>query len=589
MKLTVSRSQNSETYYIQKSYRTDSGKSSTKTVERLGSIEELKSRFGEEDPIGGARAYMKALSAAEKKAREDIVVKFKPSVLIQKGEQRSYNGGYLFLQKIYYELGLDYICKKIAKKHKMVKYDLNSILSMLIYTRILYPGSKRSSLEDAKKFFEQPECTLEQVYRALSLLATEFNEIQADVYKRSQKLWKRNTQVVYYDLTNYFFEWEEEGGLVQFGHCKEGRPLPIVQMGLFMDHDGFPLAMCIEPGNTAETSTLKPMEQILKDKFGLSKLVVCTDGGLSSYENRKNDSIGDRSFITVQSLKKLKKHLQGWALDSKGWHIDGSGEEYDISTLDSKEYYDTLFFKERWDPTPMSTGETLEQRIIVTFSFKYQEYLSYVRERQVTRAAALLAKGRGATSKRKSPNDAKRFIKAEYVTPDGELAQTASYSLNQEMIDQEARFDGFYALCTDLHDPAPAIIKLNGGRWIIENGFRIMKTDFDARPVYVRRDDRIKAHFLICFLALLIYKYLEKKVNRGGKHFTTDEIVDTLRSMDFLSIPGEGYIPTYTRTDLTNNLHGSAGFRTDTQIVTKQKMRSIIAQTKKREKDDGAE
>lgn len=183
---------------------------------------------------------------------------------IQKGEQRSYNGGYLFLQEIYYELGLDYICKKIAKKHKLLKYDLNSILSMLIYTRILYPGSKRSSLEDAGRFFEQPSCTLEQVYRALSLLASEFNELQADVYKRSLKLGRRNTGVVYYDLTNYFFEWEEEGGLVQFGHCKEGRPLPIVQMGLFMDHDGFPLAMCIEPGNTAETSTLKPMEQILK-------------------------------------------------------------------------------------------------------------------------------------------------------------------------------------------------------------------------------------------------------------------------------------------------------------------------------------
>lgn len=586
MKLTVSRSRNSETYYIQKSYRTDSGKSSTKTVERLGSMEELKARFGEEDPIGAARAYMKELSAAERKSREDIVIKFKPDVLIRSGEQRSYNGGYLFLQKIYYELGLDYICKKIAKKHNLVKYDLNGILSMLVYTRILYPGSKRSSLEDAKKFFEQPGCTLEQVYRALSLLSTEFNEIQADVYKRSRKLWKRNTQVVYYDLTNYFFEWEEEGGLVQFGHCKEGRPLPIVQMGLFMDRDGFPLAMCIEPGNTAESSTLKPMEQILKDKFGLSKLVVCTDGGLSTYENRKNDSVGDRSFITVQSLKKLKKHLREWALDNRGWHIDGSGQEYDISTLDSKEYYDTLFFKERWDPTPMSTGETLEQRIIVTFSFKYREYLSYVRGRQVTRAEALLAKGQGATSKRKSPNDAKRFIKAEHVTPDGELAQTASYSLNKEMIDQEAGFDGFYALCTDLSDPAPVIIKLNGGRWIIENGFRTMKTDFDARPVYVRRDDRIRAHFLTCFLALLLYKCLEKKVNRGGRHFTTGEIVDTLRSMDFLSVAGEGYVPTYTRTDLTNNLHGSAGFRTDTQIVTKQKMRSIIAQTKRREKDE---
>lgn len=586
MRLVIKPSGRFTYLYAIKGYRTDDGKSTTKVVEKFGTIEELREKLQGADPVEWARARVAEMTAQEKEECKKVVIEYDPRISIAKGEQQSYNGGYLFLQKIYYELGLDYICKKIAKKHKLVKYDLNSILSMLVYTRILYPGSKRSSLEDAKKFFEQPECTLEQVYRALSLLASEFNEIQADVYKRSQKLWKRNTQVVYYDLTNYFFEWEEEGGLVQFGHCKEGRPLPIVQMGLFMDHDGFPLAMCIEPGNTAETSTLKPMEQILKDKFGLSKLVVCTDGGLSSYENRKNDSVGDRSFITVQSLKKLKGHLQEWALDSKGWHIDGSGEEYDISTLDAKEYYDTLFYKERWDPTPMSTGETLEQRIIVTFSFKYQEYLAYVRNRQVTRAVALLAKGQGATSKKKSPNDAKRFIKAEHITRDGELAQIDSYSLNQEMIDQEARFDGFYALCTDLQDPAPSIIKLNGGRWIIENGFRIMKSDFDARPVFVRRDDRIKAHFLTCFLALLLYKYLEKKVNRGGKHFTTEEIVDTLRSMDFLSVAGEGYIPTYTRTDLTNNLHGSAGFRTDTQIVTKQRMRSIIAQTKKREKDE---
>ena len=586
MTLQLKKSGSYTYLYAIKSFRKEDGRCTTKVVEKFGTVEELREKLGGEDPIEWARARVAEMTAAEKEENQNVVVEYNPKAYIQRGEQRSYNGGYLFLQKIYYELGLDYICKKIAKKHKLLKYDLNGILSMLVYTRILYPGSKRSSLEDAGKFFEQPECTLEQVYRALSLLAEEFNEIQADVYKRSRKLWKRNTQVVYYDLTNYFFECEEEGGLVQFGHCKEGRPLPIVQMGLFMDHDGFPLAMCIEPGNKAETSTLKPMEQILKDKFGLSKLVVCTDGGLSSYENRKNDSVGDRSFVTVQSLKKLKGYLQKWALDCKGWRTAGSDKEYDISTLDSKEHCETLFYKARWDPTQMSTGETLEQRIIVTFSFKYKAYLSYVRERQVSRAVALLQKGQGVTSKRKSPNDAKRFIKAEHCTADGELAQIESYSLNQEMIDQESRFDGFYALCTDLVDPAPDIIRLNGGRWIIENGFRIMKTDFDARPVYVRRDDRIKAHFLTCFLALLIYKYLEKKVNRGGRHFTTEEIVGTLRSMDFLSIAGEGYVPAYTRTDLTNHLHGSAGFRTDTQIVTRQKMRSIIAQTKKREKDD---
>ena len=593
MKLTVSRSQNSETYYIQKSYRTDSGKSSTKTVERLGSIEELKARFGDEDPIGAARAYMKELSAAEKKSREDIVVKFKPSALIAKGEQRCYNGGYLFLQKIYYELGLDYICKKIEQKHRN-KYDLNEILSTLVYARILYPGSKKSSFEDAKKFLEQPDVELHQVYRGLSLLASEFDGIQADVYKRSLKLGKRDTGVIYYDLTNYFFEWEEEGGLVQYGHCKEGRPLPIVQMGLFMDHDGIPLSMCIDPGNRAESTTLKPMEDKLRDKFGLSKLVVCTDGGLSTYENRKRDDIGERAFVTVQSLKKLPEYLQEWSLETSGWRrvgIDKDGkeilseEEYNLAEMDPEKCYDWLFCRER----AVILGEKdkqLEQRMIVTFSFKYQGYLRTVRERQIARAQALVDKGDASVLKRKSPNDAKRYIEVNYSTKDGELATRHSTTLNREMIAQEERFDGFYAICTDLEDPAQDIIKLNSGRWQIENAFRIMKTDFKARPVYLKRDERIKAHFLTCFLALLLYKYLEKKVNRGGKHFTTEEIVDTLRSMDFLSISGEGYIPTYTRTDLTNNLHGSAGFRTDTQIVTKQRMRSIIAQTKKREKEE---
>ena len=573
-------------YYVQKSYRKEDGKVATKNVERLGTLAELKSRFGETDPIGEAKKYIAELTAAEKEANKKVLVEYSPTTLIEKGEQRSHNGGYLFLQKIYYELGLDYICKKIEKKRKN-QYDLNEILSMLLYTRILYPGSKRSSLEDAKRFLEQPKADIHQVYRALSVLAEEMDSIQADVYKRSLKMGKRNTQVIYYDCTNYFFEWEEEKGLVQYGHCKEGRPLPIVQMGLFMDMDGIPLAMCINPGNTAETVTLKPLEEKLKENFGISKVVVCTDAGLSSYENRKNDSVGERSFITVQSLKKVEKWLQEWSLEPTGWHADDSKDVYDISTLDSKKYYNTLFYKDRWVKMKLSkTGEELEQRIIVTFSFKYRDYLSYVRDRQVARAEALIKSGNANTSKRKSPNDAKRYIKSESCTADGELAQITSYSLNLEMIEQEARFDGFYAICTDLEDPAPDIIHVNGGRWIIENGFRIMKTDFDARPVYVQRDDRIKAHFLTCFLSLLLYKYLEKKVNRGRSHFTTDEIVGTLRDMNFLSVNGEGYVPTYTRTDLTNNLHGSAGFRTDTQIVTRKKMRSIIAQTKKREKSE---
>ena len=584
---TVS-SKNTTLYYVQKSFRQENGKNATKYVERLGNIEQLKARFGDADPIGEAKKYVAELTKAEKEAQKSIIIECKPTAMLKKGEQRSYNGGYLFIQKIYYELGLDYICKKIEKKHRN-KFDLNGILSRLLYTRLLYPGSKLSSLEESRRFFEQPQEDIHQVYRALSLLAGEFNEIQADVYKRSLKLGKRDTGVVYYDLTNYFFEWEEEGGLVQYGHSKEGRPLPIVQMGLFVDREGFPLAMCIEPGNKAESTTLKPMEAILKEKFGLSRIIVCTDAGLSTYENRKNDAVSGRSFITVQSVKKMGVTLQDWALSVEGWSVLGSDRKYNLAEVNSEEYYDTLFYKERWDQVRMSTGEVLEQRYIVTFSFKYRDYLSYVRQRQIARAQALLDSGRATVSKRKSPNDAKRFIKAEYCTVDGELAQVESFSLNREMIEQEARFDGFYCICTDLEAPATEVIRMNSGRWIVENDFRVTKTEMEARPVYLKRDDRIKAHFLTCFLALLICKYLEKKVNRGGMHFTSREILETLREMNFLCIDGEGYIPTYTRTDLTNHLHGSAGFRSDTQIVTKKTMRSIIASTKKREKESDGE
>lgn len=584
MILKACKSKNYTFYYVQKSYRTDDGKCSTKNVERLGTIEDLKARFGDCDPVGEARKYVAELTAAEKASCTPVMVGYSPTALIGKGEQRSYNGGYLFLQKIYYELGLDYVCKKIEKKHRN-RFDLNGILSRLLYTRLLYPGSKLSSLEDSRKFFEQPGEDIHHVYRALSLLAAEFNEVQAEVYRRSLRLGKRDTGVVYYDLTNYFFEWEEEGGIVQYGHSKEGRPLPIVQMGLFVDREGFPLAMCVEPGNTAETLTLKPMEEMLQEKFGLSKMIVCTDAGLSSYENRKNDAVSDRSFITVQSVRKMNRKLQEWSLGASGWHVQGSEEVFDLTEVNAEKHYDTLFYKERWDQVKMQTGEILEMRYIVTFSFKYRDYLSYVRNRQIDRALVLLESGRANTERKKSPNDAKRFIRTEYCTEDGELAQVKNFSLNQEMIDQEARFDGFYCICTDLEGPADEIIRLNSGRWVVENDFRITKTDMDARPVYLKRDDRIKAHFLTCFLALLIYKYLEKKINRGGMHFTTREILGTLRDMNFLSVDGEGYIPAYERTDLTNHLHGSAGFRTDTQIVTKKKMRSIIASTKKREKE----
>lgn len=573
MKLTVSKSKNSTTYYIQKSIRTDSGKSTTKTVERLGSMEEMIARFGKEDPIARAREYMFSLSKAEKEQREVVNISFSPSLLIENNVQNSYNVGYLFLQKMYYDLGLDAICKKIDKRNRY-EYSLNDILSKLIYTRILYPSSKRSSFDDAKKFIEQPGFELHDVYRALSVLAKESDMIQASVYKNSCKLVKRNTQVIYYDCTNYYFESEEENGLRQYGHSKEHRPNPIVQMGMFMDIDGFPLAYCINPGNTAETVTLKPLEDKLKENFGISRVVVCTDCGLSSYENRKNDHIGERSFITVQSLKRLKRHIQEWALDPSGWSMSGKRGIYRIDELNPSEYHDVLFYKERW-----INENGLEQRIIVTFSFKYQAYLHNLMSKQIDRANAIIARGK-AGRKNRSQNDARRFIREECCTLDGELAQIMSYSLNQEMADQESRFDGFYAICTDLEDDNPLdIIEANSRRWIIENAFRIMKTDFEARPVYLQRDDRIEAHFLTCFLALLIYKHLEKGLNNSGFHYSPSKIISTLESMNVVGIKGEGYIPAFTRDSIVNCLQEMIGIQLSNQFILKKQMRETISKT----------
>lgn len=283
---------------------------------------------------------MSELSAAEKGSRKEVLVRLSPSLLLKTDEQRCFNGGYLFLQKAYHELGLARICRTICKSHKH-EYNLNEILSRLLYTRVLYPGPKLSSLEDSKRFIEQPCTELHQI-RALSLLAKESDAIQAAVYKNSLKLGRRNTQVLYYDCTNYFFESEEEGGLKQYGYSKENRPNPIVQMGMFMDMDGMPLAFCINPGNTNEQVTLKPLEQKLNDNFGISKLVVCIDCGLSSYDNRKNNDVGERAFITVQSLKKLKRYLQRWSLESTGWHIAGSDKEYDLSEANPEKHHDTL-------------------------------------------------------------------------------------------------------------------------------------------------------------------------------------------------------------------------------------------------------
>jgi len=569
MRLSISRSKNSASLYVIKSIYKN-GVRSTKTVEKLGTYAQLQKKLGGQDPIEWAKKYIEELNQKENEENKEILIKRSPSKVIPKGEQRSFNGGYLFLQQIYHELRLDKLCAQISQKYKF-KYNLDSILSRLLYSRILYPSSKLATLELSKNFIEQPDFKLQHIYRALEVIAREADSIQSSLYNNSLKISKRNTGVLYYDCTNYFFEIEQEDGLKQYGFGKDHKPNPIVQMGLFMDADGVPLAFSINKGNTNEQLTLKPLEQKILSDFDLSKFVVCTDAGLASDSNRKFNAKGERAFITTQSVKKLKSYLMEWALDPKGWSLDDGGKTYDITALDEEKDKDKIFHKERWIK---ETG--LEQRIIVTYSIKYRDYQKKIRDNQVERAQKAILSN-SIKLKKCNPNDYKRFILKSHYTVDGKAAKHETYNINTKLISKEAAFDGFYAVCTNLEDDAPAIIKVNRRRWEIEECFRIMKSEFKARPVYLRDDDRIEAHFMTCFISLVIYRLLEKKL---GDKYTCHEIINSLKGMYFLEEKGEGYTPAYTRTDFTDDLHETFGFRTDYQIVKTSQMKKIFRITK---------
>ena len=559
------------TLYVAKSFRRENGKNTSKLIEKLGRLEDLKRTH--EDPMAWAKSYISALNKQEKENTKTIL-SYDTKQLIEKDTDVLFDGGYLFLQKIFYNLGLDKICKDISKQHSY-KYNLTEILAALIYGRILFPKSKLGTFEISKHFLEKYSFGLQDIYRSLETIAKEKDHIQSELYKNSLSLGKRNDKILYYDCTNYYFETEKESGMRKYGISKENRPNPLVEMGLFMDGDGIPLAFCIHDGNTNEQKTLKPLEEQIIADFKHSKFVVCTDAGLSSTANRKFNDIGDRAFISAQSIKKMKKYQKDWALSPENWQLPGREGCFNLNDiLNDDKLYDkyrlSTFYKERW-----INENDIEQRFIVTFSLKYMAYQRNIRNEQIERARKALASCVKTDRSRKT--DYKRFITKIPVTKEGEIAEKRVYELNEYKISEEEKYDGYYAAATNLEDEAVEIIRINQKRWEIEESFRIMKNEFAARPVYLSRDDRITAHFTTCFLALTVYRYFEKIV---GHEYTCCEMLNQLKGMKFYKT-NEGYIPVYKRTDFTDILHDKFGFRTDYQLIPRTTMKKIISSTKK--------
>ena len=575
VRVTTSKSKNSESFYITQSYTNSQGKSTSKTIRKLGTLAELsKCLHTDRDGVmAWANEQARLETARYKSEKEDalVMVPFHSNKLMDYYKQKLFTGGYLFLQSVYYGLKMDSICRKIKSRYKF-EYDLNAILSDLIYTRVLEPSSKRASFQAAKQFLEPPAYELHDVYRALSILAREMDFIQAEVYKNSFFLGSRNDRILYFDCTNYYFEIEQEDGDKKYGKSKEHRPNPIIQMGLFTDGDGLPLAFSLFPGNQNEQKSLKPLETKILQQFGCEKFIYCSDAGLASEDNRAFNHMGQRSFIVTQSIKKLPAEDRTWALDRNGFKRLSDDASVDITKL-SEDDKDQLYYKDE----PFTTKK-LHQRLIITYSPKYASYQKAVRAEQIARAEKMVANGT-LKKQRKNPNDPARFVNKIAATEEGEKAKI-HYYLDLDKIAEEEMYDGLYAVCTDLLDDDVAdILKVSEGRWQIEDCFRTMKTDFEARPVYLTREDRIKAHFLTCFLSLLHFRLLKRSLKDA---YTTEQLLQTLRNIKFADVEEQGFMPVYERQKITDDLHETCGFRTDYQFITKRKMKGIQKKSKRR-------
>lgn len=570
MRLKITKSKNNVHYSIIKDFT--NGKRTTKIFENLGNQHQIEERFGKEKPLIKIREYISSLNKQEK---EEIIKKeFNPNKRIAPSIKKQFNVGYLFLEKIYNGLNIKSICDSIQENYQF-HFDLNEILSYLVFARIIYPSSKLETFKQCHNFIQQPKFKLHDEYRALSYIAKNMNFIQEQLFANSKDILERNSNVIYYDCTNYFFEIKTEDDLRKYGINKQHQPKPQVGMGLFMDGDGIPLSFNIYPGNTNEQKTLIPEEDKIVNDFKLdtTKIILCTDAGLASNEIKKFNIENDRGFVITQSLKKIKEEEKLKALDKSEWRIANDLTHiYNLENIENNEelreqYYDTLFYK-----IISSETKSVKQDLIVTFNFKYFDYHRNIRNEQIRRARKSIEDNQ-VTRKAKNQNDYRRFIHSINSTDNGEIAENTTYSINEFLILEEEQYDGYYALTTNLVGDISSILKIVKGRWEIEESFRIMKHDFLARPVELSREDRIKAHFMTCFISLLIYRILENKLNYK---YTTSQILTTLKNMTMLEHKGIGYEPEYERTILTDDLHDIFKFNTDFEIISYKKMKKIF-------------
>lgn len=578
MKLYYDKRLKDPTYYIQQGFR-NGKKTTTKNIKRLGKYSELL--LITDDPLEYAKNEVKKMNEEYRSGRSEFVVTMDfneriPSTDSPCSNSTSLNIGYLYLKDIYAKLNLSDFFKSVTSDRK-ITYDCNKICQFLTYARILDPASKYGTYDKLDTYYEKPQVEYQHMIRFLDILDRNSDKYLKHLFDNSENIVKRDTSVMYYDCTNYFFETEKPDeeivdevtgeiilGLRQFGISKENKTSPIVEMGLIMASRGIPISMCIHPGNTNEQLTAVPLEKEVIKMTGNKKFIYCADAGLGSYNIRKFNDMGGRAYIVTQSVKKLGQEIKDIVFNDSNYRLLSNDDAItlkEMRTFNKKDannlsLYNDFAYKVIPANTAMDTGlyeekvykngrtkkvkakGTLHQYIIVTFSRKMMEYQRTIRERQLERAKKLL-RLKDPEKIKKGPNDIRRFLK-------NTSSDTANYVLDMDKIHEEEKYDGFYAVATNLDDSAKDILAVAQNRYKIEDCFRIMKTNFDARPVFLRKPERIRAHFLICYTALLIYRLMECKLDDNLTHVTTSNLIKTLRNMNVVNMDDMYYKSIYS-------------------------------------------
>lgn len=626
MRLQHSKSKNSISYYITEAYRNEKGVSTSRVVEKLGTAAQIIERFGSDvDPEQWCLKRLAELEAAKKANKPvPVSVELMTGTPYEAGVQRLFNTGYLWLQKQLYSLSFGKMIREIKSRYRF-EYNLEKVLADLIYARVLEPSSKLSSFEFCQKtLLEKPDYEMHDVYRALDVISKESDFIQSWLYNHNKNVDVKASNVLFYDCTNFYFEITEEDDLRKYGHSKENRPNPIVQLGMFMDGNGIPLAFDTTPGNKNEQKTLQPLEKKILSEFSLKgkHLYVCTDAGLASFDNKffncttqeGKDSDVEVDYITIHPIKKMSEAEQEWALNSgrslksnpikpdenselvmsdlerNGWHLDGTDAVISLDDIDelSPQYSNRIFYKEKIvKRKDAKSKKELDDRIIVTYSLKYKRFMQHKRENLINRALKLINEKNNKKIRLNAKSDVRKLISVSTYTEDGKEATVAKYSLNMEAIAEEAKYDGFYAVSTSVPKEqlsVAKIIDINRGRWEIEESFMLMKSEFKSRPVFVRLEDHIKAHFTTCFMALLVFRLLEKEVNKNREDIiTAPALIDTLRKMNITKLTSRRalYTGSFTRTEITDVLHRIAPVRFDCELVPAKEIKEAIKASKK--------